>query len=223
MKDGARDMEPKQSVSRKFEIANKIRDDILGGVLPLGSKISEQSLSDKFKCSRTPVREGLLALQAEGLVSIKPQSGTYVFNPTIEEIGEICEARAELECVAVRLILMKQKDETLDVLKSILEETEKLAPDDVGRYHDLDIRFHNALINGSYNRNIVAAYTLISGKMIALRQLLPNTKRRIRRAVDDHEEILECISAGDDRQASQLIYGHISTVQAMLSAPRRRF
>ena len=72
-------------------VAAKLREAIIEGHYAFGENISEDKLAAAFGVSRTPVRDALNALQFTGLVTVKPKRGSFVFNPTIEDVGEICD------------------------------------------------------------------------------------------------------------------------------------
>ena len=73
------------------QVTEVIRDAIIDGRFPLGEALSELKLAAAFKVSRTPVREALTALQSQGLIEIRPQSGSFVFMPSDEDVGELAE------------------------------------------------------------------------------------------------------------------------------------
>ena len=88
-------------------IYTQIRQRIRLGVYQSGSKLSENKLAKEFNCSRVPVRETFLRLQQEGLVTIQPQSGTYVRTYTLEDYRNALEVRAYLESLAAALVIEK--------------------------------------------------------------------------------------------------------------------
>ena len=87
----------------KTTVAAEIRSRITTGRLALGARISDKQLAAELDVSRTPVREALVQLQSEGLVVMRPQSGTFVVDLTIEDVRQICATRAILEAGALRL------------------------------------------------------------------------------------------------------------------------
>src|SRR5262245_18189269 len=87
----------------KALVAAEIRSRITAGRLPLGARISDKKLAAELNVSRTPVREALVQLQSDGLVLMRPQSGTFVFDLTVQEVRDICATRAILETGAIRL------------------------------------------------------------------------------------------------------------------------
>ena len=82
-----------------------IRTKILTDIYPGGQKLSEIQLAREYEFSRTPIREILQRLQNDGLIVIKPKSGTYVKNETTKEFVELMQVRASLERLAFSLVL----------------------------------------------------------------------------------------------------------------------
>src|SRR5579871_787706 len=82
-----------------------IRHAIVAGELAFGSQLSESALALRMGVSKTPVREALLQLKLEGLVDIQPQSGTFVFSPTEDEVRDICRFREIVELSALELAM----------------------------------------------------------------------------------------------------------------------
>src|SRR5581483_543506 len=109
------------------EIAlQKIRKAIVEGALPLGSAISEGQLAASLGISKTPVREALAQLRIEGLVTIVPQSGTFVFTLSASEVVEICELRQMLEAAALRLALERNRTRLIDRLADVCADMDKV-------------------------------------------------------------------------------------------------
>src|SRR4051812_42489881 len=80
-------------------VAERLREEIVAGDLPAGSRLRQVEIARRFGVSTTPVREALAALQREGLVRLHPQRGAVVFVPTVEDLREHYEIRAALEAV----------------------------------------------------------------------------------------------------------------------------
>ena len=92
-----------QGSPSKSAIAEGVRVRIRSGELPLGARISDKVIASELGISRTPVREALVQLQTEGLVVIRPQSGTFVTDLTPTDVLQICATRCVLEVGALRL------------------------------------------------------------------------------------------------------------------------
>src|SRR6478736_4577574 len=103
-------------LSTPSHIASQLREHIATGVLPPGTPLSDKALAEGLKVSRTPVREALLQLRSEGLVVARPQSGTFVFDPSDQEVAEICQVRGILEAGALAVV----REQQLPALKAAL-------------------------------------------------------------------------------------------------------
>lgn len=200
----------------KAKIADILREDILSGRYPLGAQLSEKIIGEELGVSRTPIREAILLLQNEGLVFIQPQSGTFVFKPSREEITHLCKMRIILESAAIQLATEAQDEQLFAELRHIVAEAKKHLSSDLEKCHRLDTQFHRVLIEASANPFLIDAYKIISDRMHALRQLLPLTRKRISAALKQHQEILSAIQQSDTAHAEQLIRDHIDRVEHML-------
>ncbi len=106
--DLARPQVPEAAASpSKPAIADHIRALIRNGKLALGARISDKGIALELGVSRTPVREALVQLESEGLVTIRPQSGTFVVELSASDVRQICAARAVLEAGALKLAARK--------------------------------------------------------------------------------------------------------------------
>ncbi len=126
-----------------------------------GQKLSENVLSREFGCSRTPVREALKRLEAERLIEVRPQSGTYVRAVTDKDYTDLLEVRAYIEGCAFRLALHRSREEDLRGLESLVEamdETTTAKPIDMQLYADLHYRFHSSLVRMAGNDLLMAMF-----------------------------------------------------------------
>lgn len=128
------------------QAADTIRARIVSGDMPLGAPLSENALATELGVSKTPVREALLQLKMEGLVSIQPQRGSFVFDMTVEEIAKLGELRESLELTALRLAMRRRPDALLaDMTSTIAAMETAVVNDDNAAYRKLDTAFHDLL------------------------------------------------------------------------------
>jgi DNA-binding GntR family transcriptional regulator len=121
------------------EVAQKIQGRIMAGSIPIGSWLRQESLATEFGVSRTPIREALRKLQASGVVEFVPNRGALVRGPTVRDIREAYEIRAELEAYAAELATHWIRPDQLERLR----EAEAMFRDSVadlveGRTHGAD-------------------------------------------------------------------------------------
>ncbi|MGA1289343.1 MAG: GntR family transcriptional regulator, partial [Rubrivivax sp.] len=88
---------PVPGATLAVQLADRLREAIMRGDFTLGEALSELKLASAFGVSRTPVREALTTLQREGLIDIRPQSGSFVFLPSEEDVAELAEFRSMVE------------------------------------------------------------------------------------------------------------------------------
>lgn len=202
----------------KDVIAQKIRERIIQGRFGPGEQLSDKELAIELSASRTPVREALLQLQSEGLVEVRPQRGTYVFNADPEDISEICVARALFEADALRLGMQANPDLMIISLGRIVSQAAiAVEKEDLALVEELDTTFHETLVKLSGNRYLLESYSRIAFKMRALRHKLPASRMRMTQAVNQHRRIVDLIATGAMEDAAYAISEHILNVQHVLN------
>ena len=136
-------------------VAQRLREAIIDGEFALGAMIPEESLAASFGVSRTPVREALNQLQLAGLVVIRPQRGSYVFEPSEADIAAICEFRCLLEPRAAELAYQNERDATAAALQAAIDEAAEHRPG-TPPFNDADKRFHQILAEAAGNELLLA-------------------------------------------------------------------
>ena len=135
-------------------IYQNIRSKILTDEYRAGKKLSEIQLSKEYDCSRTPIREILQRLEHDGLILIKPKSGTYVKNETTKDFVELMQVRAALERQAFSLAVTNLGLKEFNRLEKLKKEMDLLVekePIDMMKYAKIHYQFHLQLVLGSQN------------------------------------------------------------------------
>lgn len=201
----------------KASLAGAIRELIATGTLRLGARISDKALAGELGVSRTPVREALLALAADGLVTIRPQSGTFVFRPEPGEIAALCAFRAVLETGAIRLA--RDPAQLAAQLAALCDRAaQALEAGDLDACEQADTGFHGAIVSASANPYLAQAHRAIADKVRALRHTLPATRARVASAIAGHRAIAAALSAGRAEEAATLLAAHVEGVARLLGA-----
>lgn len=191
--------------------AEQIRSAIVAGELSLGEKLSEQRLADALGVSRSPVRDALAALQSEGLVTISPKRGTFVFTPDLRVVDELCEHRTVLETAAIRLGINRNHSKLIRQLaKATTAMQEALAADDPRGFSQADHQFHIAIIESAANRSIAKSYNLTISPLKALRtHLFTIMSEKTDRSVAEHNAVVKAAREKDTDLAVSLLGEHI--------------
>lgn len=205
-------MQPVDHPKSLMEVtAEKIRDAIVSGELSLGSKLSEQKLADSLGVSRSPVRDALAALQSEGLVTISPKRGTFVFTPDIRLVDELCEHRVILETAALRLGIQRSHSLLIQQLEKSCTEMERaFKTNDPHKYTVGDHRFHKAIVVSAENKTLAKSYNLTISPLKALQtHLFTIMSENTDRSMSEHFAIVEAARAKDTDLVISLLTEHI--------------
>lgn len=208
MKQQPRQLQRSKSLTE--QAVEEIRARIVRGDFELSAPLSESTLAAELGVSKTPVREALLQLRSEGLVSIQPQRGSFVFDISSAEILELGELRETLELAALRLAAERDARGLADALRAIMAKM-RLALDrgDVMSYRMLDGDFHRAFFEHAGNRYLLASYLGIAFRIQALRTRLSKNPVLNRSSYRDHESLHQLIRAGRTDEALALLSSHV--------------
>ncbi len=205
-------MEPITPPQSLMELtADRIRDAIIRGELPLGSKVSEQKLADMLQVSRSPVREALALLQIEGLIRVLPKRGSFVFTPDEKAVGDLCDHRAVLEAACLAFAIDRNPIALEGGLRQGIDQMQRaIAKGDSLAYSAGDMRFHRAIVDCSENRSIARVYGTTLGPLMALRtQLFTAMNAHLDRSMAEHAALLAAVEQRDVTGAQRIIKEHV--------------
>lgn len=192
-----------------------IRDEILKGRLNGRQRLTEAFFAERLGVSKSPIREALNRLEAEGLMVISPRRGASVIQFTVGDVREIYELREILETAAVRNATIDKK--LLLRLRSALREAKKnLRKRDKVAYILADADFHRAIAQSSANVRLRRILENMHGQMLILRHRTFELSSGL--SVVEHEKILRALEDGDREEASSLMTKHIRAVRSKLLA-----
>lgn len=223
---GAIDREHRRGASSSLtaRVTEQIRDAIQNGKFKLGEGLSELKLAAALGVSRTPVREAFNALQLQGLIDIRPQSGSFVFMPSEENVGALCEFRRVMEVTALRLCFEYRREDALQQMRMASDAMElaKQTGDRLAISH-ADTDFHQAIMNHSNNPYLIEAYKLVSGRVAALRtHNLVGLDTLLNKSISEHRLIIAALSRGKLDRAEAILDEHISRMGVGYRATNRR-
>ena len=184
---------------RVSAIAQQIGCSIIEGHLHPGDDLNTVDLSKQFQTSRTPVKEALLLLEKEGLVTIVPYRRPFVAQVSLEEVREIYQVRAHLLMLTAELIVNTASDETIASLRAFLQPMREMAA-----AHDIDgifwasVAFRNREAEICGNRQVKHILDSLGFRTLQLRHLSMSVAPSERR-ISDRERL---VSAYEERDAS---------------------
>ena len=197
-----------------------LRDLIMGGELAPGARLGEVELADRLGVSRTPVREALSRLAAEGLVEIAPNRGARVVTWTVAELEGVFDLRAVLEpqltAHAVPNAAAADVDE-LDALARRMHEVGTPGPgQDLDALVPLNRAFHDRLVALAAHPTLATALAAAIHPPIVRRNFLTYDEASLRRSLAHHSEIVAALRAGDPEWARAVMTSHIANARAVM-------
>ena len=199
------------------QIANSLKEEILSGKYPPGIRIRQEDIAEQFGASRSPVREALRILEAEGLINLVAHTGAWISHLSLSECEEMYQLRERIEPLLLRLSIPHITDSLVQELQKLVLQME--ATTDVEAFLRLDRQFHLL----SYSK----AETVLVGEMV---NRLWNTTQHYRRAYSqmmastsfkpahyEHHLLLTSIIKGDLDDAERILFGHIRRTRLELA------
>ena len=192
-------------------IRHEIEQQLLGGTLLPGDAVDEVELAARYKVSRTPVREALLQLQAQGLLASLSRGGMVVAKMDVQQLLSMWELLAELESLCARYACQRMTSEEREALRRLHEETLAVveAADDEG-WQEANLAFHEILYKGSRNPYLRKEILRMRTQTGAYRRHAFGAVGRIQTSYSHHSEILAAILAGDAKAAAEAMFHHMS-------------
>lgn len=221
-------MERRRGSGVKF-VYDSLRDDILDLKLAPGSLIDESELAERFTISRTPIREALVRLQGEGLITTLPNRSTIVSNIDFLNLHRFFDALSLMYRVTTRLAAEYRTDEDLRTIRALQADFRRAVEgEDALGMISTNRDFHAAIAEAGRNPyyNGLFLKLLDEGRRIMRFYYSSFEDRLPARYVEEHDEIIDAIERRDIDTADRLASTHagqiVRQIQAMISRDRRQ-
>lgn len=211
MKGGKiKNLKPIQETLISIRAYENIREAIISGQFPPGTKLTVDMLCNELNISRTPVKEALVRLEREGLVENIPRRGMFVAKISIEDAIEIYELREVLEGFAVRKLCENIDEDTLKTLKELIDEGEKyISQDKLKKYSDIDEKFHKTIWDKSGNKRLFKILENIRSQIRLLMTSSVNIPGRADASLKEHKNIIKALEERNPDLAEEYMRIHI--------------
>ncbi|SDX59958.1 DNA-binding transcriptional regulator, GntR family [Geodermatophilus africanus] len=197
-----------------------LRDLIMGGELAPGARLGEVELAERLGVSRTPVREALSRLAAEGLVEIAPNRGARVATWTVAELEGVFDLRSVLEpqltAHAVPNATAADVDELDDLARRMHEVGTPGPRQELDALVPLNRAFHDRLVALAAHPTLATALAAAIHPPIVRRNFLTYDEASLRRSLAHHGEIVAALRAGDPEWARAVMTSHIANARAVM-------
>jgi DNA-binding GntR family transcriptional regulator len=197
-----------------------VRELILRGDFAPGLRLGEVELAERLGVSRTPVREALARLAAEGLVEISPNRGARVTSWSVEELEGVFDLRSALEPRLTALAVPRARPEDVAALDELAERMRCVGTP--GQRQDLDAivplnrEFHDRLVALADHAALATALAAAVRTPIVVRNFHTYDDASLRRSLAHHVEIVAALRAGDPQWARAVMTAHIHNARAVM-------
>lgn len=195
-----------------------LREEILEGRLEPGARLVESELALRCGVSRVPLREAIRILAQEGLLDLALHRGAVVRPLSTHELHELFGVRTAIEAFAASAAARHPK--CAEALADIVTKMQQaVATGEVSPYRTLAADFHEALVDASGNRLLVAMYAQIRTRLSRYQAAMVRLPRLPETSIAEHGAIVAAIAAGDPVAASTLAIAHLDGLVAQLLMP----
>ncbi len=202
------------------QAAQSLREQILSGVIASGTRLGEAELAGRLRVSRTPIREALTRLAAEGLVELHPHRGARVATWSTAELREIFELRLHLEPYAVRQAVPRLDAAQIAELDELAEAMTRIGKpgrrQDLTAIVNLNRRFHGTFIEAAGSAPLAAALRGVTHAAVVHQNFHDYTADALRRSLHHHVEMVAAARAGDGDWAEAIMRAHLYNARATM-------
>jgi DNA-binding GntR family transcriptional regulator len=199
-----------------------LRNMIVRGELAAGERIPETAICETLGLSRTPLREALKLLAAEGLVELRPNQGARISPIHADQINQLFEAVSGIERIAAELAAIRLDVHEIKHLKELQTRMEAYYEADMrDEYFALNQEIHRLIVAGSKNDVLTATHAWLLSRAERARYLALDVHERWTQSVEEHRAILAALEARDSERAGRLLHEHVAHTGNAVTATLR--
>jgi GntR family transcriptional regulator, rspAB operon transcriptional repressor len=214
---------PTPQLSARKRVYALLRARIVSLELRPGTALSENELAAQLQVSRTPVRESLILLADESLAEIYPRLGTFVSRIRLEAVHEAQFIREAIELAGLRQSVPRVGEADVADLRALLAaQRETVVDGGANRFFELDEAFHQRLLEVSGHRTAWKVVNTAKAHLDRARRLSLPMPDIIATMVDQHEQVVDRLAAGDGDGAEAALRTHLRAVLHEIDEIRRR-
>jgi DNA-binding GntR family transcriptional regulator len=191
------------------QVAGRLRDMIAADQLSAGAKLNERELTAQLQVSRTPLREAIKMLAAEGLVQLVPNRGAFVADPAPDEVEDMLEAMGALEAMCGELACARATEAEIAAIRRTHERmTKAYERRDRLTYFRLNQEIHHRVAQASRNATLQRLHATLNARLYRVR-FMSNKTDRWHTAVEEHEAIAGALERRDVPAVRRLLREHL--------------
>lgn len=193
------------------EIADRLRGDILSGRIAEGGRLTEQELAKRFGVGRSPVREAVLRLSMQGLLTSRPNRGAVISPGAPLEIRKlVVPIRRTVETFALESVFDSLTEEDFQKWEEIVNRMEQASRDgDLYALAELDIAFHRTLVERARQPDLLVIWDALVGRVRSHFRRMQRGNGEANEIYQEHKAILECFRTGSLEDARRMLRAKI--------------
>jgi DNA-binding GntR family transcriptional regulator len=186
---------------------------IIRGDLTPNSKLALNEIAKSLGISNTPIREAINKLSSEGFIKIIPNKGIIVKEVNIDDLQEILHIRAFLDGLIAKLAAHKITDKKIANMMEIINKMKHcVKEDDRLTYNDLDIKFHDFLLNITENNKLKEIYNNLIMHLYKFRIRTLKIPDRMGKSLKEHREVALKVKERNPDEANRVSQEHIESI-----------
>ncbi len=193
------------------QVAKRLRQMLVEGRIAPGAKLNERTLCEELRISRTPLREAIKMLAAEGLVELLPNRGSVAVQLNEADVHNTFEVMAGLESLSGELAARRITDAELAEIKALhYEMLAAYTRGDLSAYYPLNAAIHRAINAAARNPVLTSTYNQVNARLQALRFRSNQDGEKWSRAVQEHEAMIKALEARDPVALASVLTTHLN-------------
>jgi DNA-binding GntR family transcriptional regulator len=201
------------------QVTQRLREMLVESRIAPGAKLNERELSEVLKVSRTPLREAIKRLAAEGLVELLPNRGAIALELSEADVRHTFEVMAGLEAQSGELAAERITDAELAEIKALhYEMLAAFTRRDLPAYYRLNSAIHAAINTAARNPVLSATYRQVNARLLALRFKSNQDEAKWRAAMQEHEDMITALSRRDPVALRALLLKHLFSKRDVVMA-----
>lgn len=195
---------------RSAFVTQLVRDKIVSGELPPGSRINERVLTEELGISRTPLREAFKILAGEGLVSIRPNAGATVVAMSQEDVEDCLELLIGLEGFSAELAAQRATEAEIEEISALHDAMVRaFEAGALMEYFHMNLTIHQKIVDAAKNPATSRVYAMESARIVRFRFAGNRNHDRWQLAVQEHEQILYALRMREGPLLRELMRSHM--------------
>lgn len=191
------------------EVYEQLMTAILSGEIGPEDRLVQEKLAAEMEISRTPVREALMRLEQEGVLTTSPRGGFTLYRISEGEIRELYQARAAVESQAARILAAQNDGLKNSELRATITREENIAAPSVEAYFNANRTIHRRFVELVDNRYLLEMFDNIWNRGIAFQLFAAIEKVDLSKSLGDHMALVDAIETGDKGAALEVFIDHI--------------